>query len=176
MSEHWLSARRTRGIRSVIGLALCLGTASGCVTHTPGLEVALVLEVALPPAIRDARLTLVELLPCPGTTNAVAHSHGESAPWSMSLGDHDTAMLTPRVGRYCDLRLQIEGDSIAPRQAVLPLTCGTERAELLLDDASLDTVHVVRVRAPGLRDDGSLEDPPHALEQLVRALDASTCE
>jgi hypothetical protein len=149
---------------------------SGCVTHTPGLEVALVLEVAPPPAIHDARLTLVELLPCPGTTRGTAHSHGDSAPWSMSLGDRDTAMLTPRVGRYCDLRLQIEGSSIAPRQAVLPLTCGAERAELVLDDASLDTVHVVRVRAPGLRDDGSLEDPPHALEQLVRVLEVSTCE
>ena len=156
MSEQWLSARRTRGIRSAVsGLALCLGAASGCVTHTPGLEVALVLDVALPPAIRDARLTLGELLPWPGTTNAAAHSHGESAPWSMSLGDHDTAMLTPRIGRYCDLRLQIEGDSIAARQVVVPLTCGMERAELLLDQQSLDTVRVVRVRAPGLRDDGS---------------------
>jgi hypothetical protein len=156
-------------------LMLLAVVGSGCVTHTPGLEVALELDVALPPAIGDARLTLVELLPCPGTTRNVAHSHGESAPWSMSLGDHQTVMLTPRVGRYCDLRLQIEGDSIATRQGIIPLTCEAERSELLLDEASLETLHVVRVHAPGLRDDGSLEGPQHALAQLVRRLEVSTC-
>lgn len=117
-------------------LALCL---PGCVVHSPGLEVEVTLDVEVSPALRAPRVTLVELLPCPGAAAPHAHHHDDtSAAWSVALTDRaETVLLTPVPGRYCDLRLQIEADDVAPRQAVRPLLCGAARRELSLGAATL---------------------------------------
>lgn len=164
------------GFVRAFALSVSAALALGCVRHAPGLEVELVLDVALPPAIADTQLTLVELLPCPGSRREPGHTHEESAPWSMPLGGRERAVLTPRVGRYCDLRLQLEGSTIAARQVVLPLRCRDASSVLSLDASSLGAPRRLRLTAGGLGDDGTLAEPQHALERLVRVMLVSTCE
>jgi hypothetical protein len=150
------------GFVRAFALSVSAALALGCVRHAPGLEVELVLDVALPRAIADTQLTLVELLPCPGSRREPGHTHEESAPWSMPLGGRERAVLTPRVGRYCDLRLQ--------------LRCRDASSVLLLDASSLGAARRLRLTAGGLGDDGTLAEPQHALERLVRVMLVSTCE
>ena len=147
-----------------MGLAIALGLA-GCVVHTPGLEVAVALHLDVSPALRAARITLVELLRCPGASGAHDHHHDDaSAPWSLPLSDvPETVLLTPRPGRYCDLRLQIEAEDVAPRQVVLPLLCGETRRELTLGAETLGRGSILL--------DVSGSSPPTADATMQRQLD-----
>ena len=144
-------------------LALCL---PGCVVHARGLEVAVTLDLDAAPALREPRLTLVELLRCPGAPAPHAHRHDDaSAAWSLALSARaETVLLTPVPGRYCDLRLQVEAEGVAPRQAVLPLLCRGARRELSLDTATLAAGAVV------IDVSGTSPSPPDAAMQ--RRLDA----
>lgn len=147
---------------------------SACVIHEPGLLVEVTLDMRVPTVLADATLTRVELVPCPGTVDPSAHSHDESAPFSLELGEGESVWLTPRVGRYCDLRLQIEGEQLAARQAVLPLTCDGTRVELSLDEGDVSADLALFVRAPD--PDRTVEDPPQrALEHLLRTLEVDAC-
>jgi len=167
--------RASRARRRVSHLALALGLTS-CVVHTPGLEVEVALHLDVPPELREARVTLVELVACPGAEAAHHHHHDDaSAPWSLPLSDEpETVLLTPVPGRYCDLRVQLEADEVAPRQAVRPLRCGDARQELTLSAASL-------ARGPILLEvSGTSPSPPDApmqrqLDQMLGTLVVDAC-
>lgn len=157
-----------------LGCALSIVATSACVAHEPGLLVEVVLALEAPSALAGTRITVVDLLACPGSERA-DHSHARTESLSLAPSD-DSLWLTPRVGRYCDLRLQLEGDAIAPRQAVLPLTCRGERVTLALDEGSVAAPTTILVRATSIADDDTLASPQRALELLLRSTLVSTCE
>ena len=148
---------------------------SACVLHQPGLSVEVALDMHRPPALASATITQLELVPCPGSTDPSTHVHDESAPFAIALGDTEPVWLAPRVGRYCDLRIQIEGSEVATRQGVLPLVCEGARVELRLEARDIDRRHALLVRSTS--DLIAPEDPPQrALERLLRTLEVDACD
>jgi hypothetical protein len=167
MSKRGTVARVWMAGLTVVGL-------SACVIHRAGLLVEVTLDMRVPAVIADATLTRVELVACPGTVDPLTHTHDDDAPLAVDLGASESVWITPRVGRYCDLRLQIEGEELASRQAVVPLTCAGARVELSLDEAELgrDLVLFVHAAPPS----SAVDVPPQrALEHLLRTLEVDAC-
>lgn len=167
----------------VAALALALAGSPGCVLHTAGLTVDLALSLPAPSAVRAPRLTDLALLACPGTGQALHHTHDAPA-WDLALAGEETVSLAVRPGRYCDLRLQLEAEGAVPRQAVVPLLCGGEgggegrgeRAELVLDASALEAapprIEVRATAAPSPPPDDPLA-AQRAMDALVRSITAT---
>ncbi len=170
-----MSDRATTIVRALAVLAL---GASACVLHQPGIVVEVRLDLRMPASLASSTLTLVELVPCPGTTDPLAHHHDESAPFGLSLAAPETVWLTPRAGHYCDLRMQLEGSNVATRQAVVRIACGGVPRQLVLDASEVDHEHTLVLRtASSDRESGpTSEDPPQrTLEHFLRTLEVEAC-
>jgi hypothetical protein len=175
MSDLQLRARRA-SLLLVHVLLLAPPLVPGCVLHTAGLTVDVGLSLRPSMAVRSPRITDLALLDCPGTGPGPHHTHEEPI-WDLPIGGEETVSLTSRPGRYCDLRVQLEAEGTAPRQAVVPLLCGGARAELVLDEASLRTAPPrIELRAAVVEPALPAGDPlaaQLAVDALLRSLTAT---
>lgn len=143
MSKSSSMSRSSKRALSILlaGLASALSGALGCASHTPGIEVELMvmpLNTTLAEANADLgmdelTITATQLVLCP-TSSLPQTTHSHAQQGAFTLGSEPvphTMAVAP--GAYCDLRVGIAAEGVAARETVLRVGCADARTPISLD-------------------------------------------